>query len=109
MQLTIYHRLILLLLVVVATVPTIVQAREIKVDTGNVRVTTNSNGKISVQTDQSKLSLPRRRLWSPWRYWQFPNRASRSYCSYTRQSSSHTTISSSSSSGKIKKMSTSVI
>ncbi len=90
MQSTIYHRAILFFFLAIAVMPKIALAKEIKVDTGNVRVRTNSHGEISVKTVNSNLNLPRRRLWYPWRYWRVPSRYKHNSCRYTHQYNSHT-------------------
>ena len=46
----------------------------IQVRAGNVRVTTQNNGSINVNTGTTSVNVPTQRhsTWYPWRYWRTP-------------------------------------
>lgn len=75
-------------------IPTTAIANNVRVQTNNVRATTQSNGDIYVNTGKTSISVPARRnyTWDSWRYWlppwQSSNCSQSSYQQTTQVSSS---------------------
>ncbi len=86
-------KLIFLLVILAFSFPTIAIAGDIDVNTGNVRVRTQQNGSISVNTGRNHIEVDQSRRnnnfwWKPWYYW---NRSRRNCNSSTYQRSTQTT------------------
>lgn len=47
-------------------------ATEIKIKTDNIEAVTKSDGSTYINTGDTTVQVPRRRSWTPWRYWRFP-------------------------------------
>ena len=75
--------------------PATANASDIDVKAGNVRVKTETNGSISVNTSSNRVEIePNRRSSSPWwQDWNYWNRSSRNCSSRTYQRSTQTTSS----------------
>lgn len=88
-------KLIFLLATLVLLLPATANSREIEVEAGDVRVSTEQDGSISVDTGSSSVELPERRRsitpwWQPWRYFD-RDRSSSDCTSSTYQRSTQTT------------------
>ena len=84
----------LMIVVLVLSFPAVGQARNIDVEAGNVRVRTQQNGRISVDTGSNQIEVNKRRTyrvpwWQPWNYYRY--RKSRNCGSSTYQRSTQTT------------------
>ncbi len=86
-------KLIFLLVILAFSFPITANAGDIDVNTGNVRVRTEQNGGISVNTGRNQIEVDRRRTYNDpwWKSWYYWNRSRRNCNRGTYQRSTQTT------------------
>ncbi len=94
-QLMQLKKLIFLLITLAFLLPTTVNASDIDVKAGNVRVRTEQDGPISVNTGRNRVEVDKYNnrpvpWWQPWNYWN-RHRSNRNCRSSTYQRSTQTT------------------